>query len=309
MQVKSLGLLLICVYMANISLSQTPSFQGTITYNVIYQAQKAGYDIEALQTLWGNKQIFHIQKDQWATYHNGFSAQPTIYSTQQNKIYRVYPNKKIAVIYDGQVFLPKIKKSYLDEQVINILGIPCQALVIETEKDKIYYYYNIKYKVDTYLFHKNAIDPLMYMWQKTQGAIPLGQIIMKENYSVIFTATSINRESPSPNIFQIPADYERIPSAQGMSELELSLLQQYATRRIKYPKSAVKKGIEGTVFVELLVNEENFPSQIDIIKGICPDCDRQVRKIARHFPHWRCGRRKGRPAKIIYVVPIYFTLD
>lgn len=306
---KFLGFLGLFLSFIHHCFPQNSYFQGSINYQVAYQAQKMGYDTKALEALHGNQQILHIQKKKWAAYYNGLSPNACMYQAHENKKYQLYPYKKIAVLYDGLVFPLKVKKTYLSSETMDILGIPCQAFVIETEKEKIYYYHNPQYKVDPQLFEASAIDPLNFMWQKSQGALPLAQIIMKENYSVVCIATKLLPYQPTFALFQIPPDYEIIPSAQGMNEQDLTLLQAYANRRIKYPKSAAKAGIEGIVIVELLVDEKNRSRKIDIIQGIHPDCDYQVFKIVRSFPHWQAGIREGQAAKIIYAVPIYFSLD
>lgn len=78
-------------------------------------------------------------------------------------------------------------------------------------------------------------------------------------------------------------------------------------KTLKYPKAALKRGIEGKVFVEFVVDRQGQPTEMKVLKGIGGGCDEEaMRAIAQS--KWKPGKQRGRPVMVRMVLPIVFTL-
>ncbi|MFZ5971829.1 MAG: TonB family protein [Bacteroidota bacterium] len=79
---------------------------------------------------------------------------------------------------------------------------------------------------------------------------------------------------------------------------------------IRYPLEARRKGIEGRVFVEFIVNEDGSVSDHKVIKGIHEDCDLEaLRVLLLMNQKWNPGRQNGQFVKQRMVLPITFKLN
>ncbi|MEL6986512.1 MAG: TonB family protein [Bacteroidota bacterium] len=86
-------------------------------------------------------------------------------------------------------------------------------------------------------------------------------------------------------------------------------LLQYIYGNITYPKDARKKGIEGKVLVNFVINKEGKATDIEILRGVCEDFEDLCRNIIDNMPNWIPGKQKGEPVNVIFTLPINFKLE
>jgi TonB family protein len=80
-------------------------------------------------------------------------------------------------------------------------------------------------------------------------------------------------------------------------------------RNIKYPEEARSKGIEGKVFIELIIEPDGTTSGHKILKGIGLGCDEEaLRVVSTAETRWNPARQRGVVVRQKYVVPIIFKL-
>ena len=78
--------------------------------------------------------------------------------------------------------------------------------------------------------------------------------------------------------------------------------------RLEYPASCLSAGIEGRVFVQLLVSKEGRQSEVRVVRGIGGGCDEaavRAVELSRFIP----GRDDGKPVRVRMSLPITFRLD
>lgn len=78
--------------------------------------------------------------------------------------------------------------------------------------------------------------------------------------------------------------------------------------RIKYPKTARRKNIEGRVFVEFLIFEDGSLGDVRVAKGIGGGCDEEAIRVVSLSPPWNPGLQRGKPVKQRMVLPLTFKL-
>lgn len=88
----------------------------------------------------------------------------------------------------------------------------------------------------------------------------------------------------------------------------LEAMYNYLASNIKYPAQAQELGIEGKVFVQLIINEDGSLSDIKTIKGIGAGCDAEALRVIKNMPDWLPGKQDGQTVKVRMVLPIHFKL-
>ncbi|HEY8937912.1 MAG TPA: energy transducer TonB [Cyclobacteriaceae bacterium] len=88
-------------------------------------------------------------------------------------------------------------------------------------------------------------------------------------------------------------------------------LYAYIVNRVIYPKDAVVKKVEGTVFVEFIVEKSGNinPQSIKILRSLLPSIDNEGIRLVKLFPKWNPALKNNVPIDSRYVLPIDFTLD
>lgn len=83
---------------------------------------------------------------------------------------------------------------------------------------------------------------------------------------------------------------------------------EFLFQEIKYPKQAIRSGIEGKVFVQFVVNKNGELTDFIIARGIGQGCDEEAIRVLRKAPRWQPGKQRGKPVKVRMMMPIQFTL-
>jgi len=89
----------------------------------------------------------------------------------------------------------------------------------------------------------------------------------------------------------------------------MEAMAKFIQKNIRYPASARRMGVEGTVFVSFVIDKEGKISQVQTIKGISPDCDKEAMRIIQMMPPWKPGKQNGKPVSVRFVYPLKFKLD
>jgi TonB family protein len=87
------------------------------------------------------------------------------------------------------------------------------------------------------------------------------------------------------------------------------MFSRYIAQNLIYPTEARKKGLEGKVFVEFIVQEDGSLTDFNILKGVDPLLDNEAMRIVKTSPQWLPGKQKGVAVKQKMVMPILFKLS
>ena len=82
-------------------------------------------------------------------------------------------------------------------------------------------------------------------------------------------------------------------------------------KQIVYPSLARKKGTEGTVHLQFVVEKDGSISNISVLKGIGDGCDEEsVRALEKITKRWASGKdAKGKSVRVRKTIPIKFALN
>lgn len=103
-------------------------------------------------------------------------------------------------------------------------------------------------------------------------------------------------------------DCEVMPSFYGSTDPRF-FLQKWVYTYMKYPKEAVRQGIQGRVLVEFVIDENGKVGDVTIVKGSDPLLDYEAERIISASPSWKPGRVDGRKVKASMSLYIDFRLE
>lgn len=99
---------------------------------------------------------------------------------------------------------------------------------------------------------------------------------------------------------------------------------RYIHKNLKYPKSAKKNGITGTIFLEFAINSDGSVDDYSVrivsfeelnklghsYKDYFSDkeCETEAIRLLKECPNWNPALQKGKPVKVKMIVPITFIL-
>ncbi len=85
-------------------------------------------------------------------------------------------------------------------------------------------------------------------------------------------------------------------------------LMKYLVNNIQYPDIARKKGIDGTVFVQFIINTDGSISDVEVIKGRERHLDAEAKRVIESMPKWKPGKQRNRSVRVQYRIPVRYTL-
>ena len=86
-------------------------------------------------------------------------------------------------------------------------------------------------------------------------------------------------------------------------------LAKHVVAETKYPNKARKKGLEGKVLVEFVIDTDGAVVDVAILRGVHPLLDNEAIRVVQSFPDFIPGQQRGKPVKVRYRLPMNFALD
>ena len=130
--------------------------------------------------------------------------------------------------------------------------------------------------------------------------------IEEEGEEEIIEEEVVEEEEPEePEIFTI---VEQMPEFKG-GQAEMF---KFIGKNVKYPPMARENGIEGTVFVSFVVNEDGSITNAQVRRGLAgggAGCDAEALRVVKMMPKWTAGKQRGKPVKVSFTLPIKFKLE
>ena len=78
-------------------------------------------------------------------------------------------------------------------------------------------------------------------------------------------------------------------------------------QEIRYPEAAKAEGIEGTVFVQFVVDETGNVIDERVLRSLSPEIDAEALRVVRQA-RFEPGTQRGEPVKVRFSLPIKFKL-
>ncbi len=141
----------------------------------------------------------------------------------------------------------------------------------------------------------------------TQRGTVLWQYREPEHDSFISMDVGVDVPEPVP-----PADpneplsfVEEMPEFPGGN----AAMMKYLSAHVKYPQEAVEYGIQGTVYVSLVVEVDGRINEVKVIRGIGAGCDEEALRVVKGMPNWKPGKQNGKAVRTRYNLPFRYLLQ
>lgn len=86
-------------------------------------------------------------------------------------------------------------------------------------------------------------------------------------------------------------------------------MMKFIVSNIKYPKDAIKKGMQGAVVVQFVVEPDGSVSNVHVVRRVFPSLDTEAVRMVKAMPKWSPGMQNGKPVRVRFNVPIRFSLN
>jgi len=108
-------------------------------------------------------------------------------------------------------------------------------------------------------------------------------------------------EEEAEEIFTIVEDQPQPPGG-------MVAFYKYVGANLIYPALARRTGIQGKVFVQFVVEKDGTITGAKVVKGIGAGCDEEAARVIMGAPKWKPGKQRGKPVKVLKILPIHFVL-
>ncbi len=118
-------------------------------------------------------------------------------------------------------------------------------------------------------------------------------------------APAISQAAETPTNFNAPLIAAQVePAYPGGS----TAMGNFIRGNYRYPRAAQDANVEGTVYVQFVVNLDGSISNSRVIRGIGSGCDEEALRLVNMMPKWVPGKQNGSPVAVYHTVPIRFQL-
>ena len=85
--------------------------------------------------------------------------------------------------------------------------------------------------------------------------------------------------------------------------------QKFLADAIQYPQQALETGIQGTVYVQFVVDSKGNITDAKIMRGIGGGCDEEALRVVKMMPPWHPGKQNGIAVRVLYTMSVSFKLQ
>lgn len=86
-------------------------------------------------------------------------------------------------------------------------------------------------------------------------------------------------------------------------------LFEWLGKNLPYPQAAVDARIEGTVFVQFVVEEDGTITNVESYQGVHPILDSAAIAVIQKMPKWIPAKYEGKPVRSIFIMPMMYQFN
>jgi protein TonB len=120
-----------------------------------------------------------------------------------------------------------------------------------------------------------------------------------------------------------PKENPVTPSTEGGEETVFRFVEQnpefpggdkamavFLQSNTSFPVICKENGIEGTVYVQFVVDRNGNIKDVKAAQGVrgCPDYEREAIRVVKAMPAWKPGRMNGKAVSVLFTIPVSFKL-
>lgn len=109
-------------------------------------------------------------------------------------------------------------------------------------------------------------------------------------------------EETEQKIFDIVEQQPEFPGG-------VEAMMRFIRDNIKYPTIAAESGIKGRVHLKFVVTKTGEIGDVQVIRGIDPNLDKEAVRVIQSMPKWIPGKQNGKPVNVYFSLPVNFVLQ
>lgn len=121
--------------------------------------------------------------------------------------------------------------------------------------------------------------------------------------------TEVVFEEPAPVVVEDENKIFMVVEQQPEFEGGYEAMMNFIRKNMRYPASARRMGVDGTVYVSFVVGKDGRITDVSILRGISADCDKEAVRVVQMMPPWKPGKQNGKPVFVRFNLPIKFKLN
>jgi len=86
-------------------------------------------------------------------------------------------------------------------------------------------------------------------------------------------------------------------------------LMKYIQKHVKYPAIAKEYNITGKVYVSFIVDKSGSVTNVKIVRGVDKNLDAEALRVVKTLPKYKSGKQRGKSVRVMFTIPINFTLN
>ena len=86
-------------------------------------------------------------------------------------------------------------------------------------------------------------------------------------------------------------------------------LMKYIQKNVKYPAIAKEYNITGKVYVSFIVDKSGSVTNVKIVRGVDKNLDAEALRVVKSLPKYKPGKQRGKAVRVMFTIPINFTLS
>ena len=185
------------------------------------------------------------------------------------------------------------------------------------------------YPSDHRAFYSKEIPSVMFTtgrypeqntYRDTQGIIDYETMERELEYVFNFTVALVNTErmlSFKASQISLPEGNDDVVSFYDCDERPLfsnnadprHFLKEWVYHYLRYPQSAVRDGVQGTVMVQFIIEKDGKVSDVRVVKGVDPELDEEAVRVIAASPKWKPGKMGGNRVRSSLTIPVEFRLE
>ncbi|MGD1844328.1 MAG: energy transducer TonB [Salibacteraceae bacterium] len=85
-------------------------------------------------------------------------------------------------------------------------------------------------------------------------------------------------------------------------------LYAFLAKHLKYPAIAREAGIQGTVFIQFIIDKDGNVTKVTTARGKNVYLDKEAERVVKMFPKWSPGKQRNNPVPVGIRIPVKFKL-
>ena len=124
---------------------------------------------------------------------------------------------------------------------------------------------------------------------------------VRKDIEIIMTPTDKGGTEKETETFRVVEVMPQFPG--GEAEM-----YRFISANLKYPVVDQEMGTQGRVSIQFVVSKTGEITNLVILKGISPTCDKEAMRVIKSMPKWIPGKQSGNPVQVYFTIPIVFKL-